>query len=93
MDYDRPLLEPRLFHCIERSNGAFRANEVDNFEQKDLVSDDVLILDSGAEIYIWIGESSNENEKKNALETAQVIAAKGIHSAGGISLIFHNISV
>ena len=57
-----------------------------------MASDDILILDSGAEIYIWIGEGSNEEEKNNALVTAQVIVAycykKGgytVQHAGGIN--------
>lgn len=34
--------------------------------------DDSMILDTGKTIYVWIGSSSNENEKRAAKETAQV---------------------
>ena len=36
----------------------------------DLVIDDVMLLDVGYAIYIWLGNDSNENEKKSASETA-----------------------
>ena len=73
---DKPILEPRLFHCLEL-NGRFRALEIDDFDQKDLSQDSVLILDSGDEIYIWIGNEASDSDKENSLELAKV------------SMIFH----
>ena len=68
---DKPILEPRLFHCLEL-NGRFRALEIDDFDQKDLSQDSVLILDSGDEIYIWIGNEASDSDKENSLELAKV---------------------
>ena len=36
----------------------------------DLVIDDVMLLDVGNAIYIWLGNESNEIEKKSAAEAA-----------------------
>ena len=37
---------------------------------KDLVDDDVMFLDSGDEVYIWIGKDSDSQEKDQALDLA-----------------------
>ena len=33
VNFDKPLLEPRLFHCKEMSNGSLRALEINHFEK------------------------------------------------------------
>jgi len=52
-----PILSPRLFHVTAR-----RAWEISNFRRSDLVGDDVMLLDSGDEVYLWIGEESDPEE-------------------------------
>ena len=69
---DKPILEPRLFQCLELNGGRFRALEIDDFDQKDLVHDSVLILDSGDEIYIWVGNEASDSDKEKSLELAKV---------------------
>jgi gelsolin len=44
-----------LFHCTIRSNGKFKVEEIANFEQDDLDSDDIMVLDGGDEVYVWVG--------------------------------------
>jgi len=61
--------EARLFQC-SNATGAFRVEEVFNFAQDDLVNDDVMILDTFNEVFVWVGSQSNEIERKKALETA-----------------------
>lgn len=73
IDLDKPILMPRLFHVRMMPSGKFRAVEINNFEQSDLVEDDVMILDSGAEIYVWVGSGADEQEKEKASEMAKVI--------------------
>ena len=44
--------------------------EIQDFDKSDLVSDDVMILDSGDELYVWVGNDSVAEEKEKALELA-----------------------
>ena len=69
---DKPILEPRLLQCLELNGGRFRALEIDDFDQKDLIPDSVLILDSGDEIYIWVGNEASDSDKENSLKLAKV---------------------
>lgn len=41
------------------------------FSPKDLVEEDVMILDTYAQIFVWVGRDANEVEKKEALKTAR----------------------
>lgn len=78
-DYDReidppgaPYLEPRLFHCRISNAGAFRVDEIAAYEQDDLDPDDVMVLDGGDEVYVWIGAGSTDEEKEKSLDMAKV---------------------
>jgi advillin len=61
----------RLFHCTN-ATGKFKTEEVPNFSQQSLLdeTDDVMLLDTGNELYIWNGPDSNDAERKNARELA-----------------------
>ena len=37
-----------------------------------MVEDDVMILDSGDEVYVWLGNESDENERVESLKLAKV---------------------
>ena len=53
-DKDMPL---RLFECYD-STGNFTVEEVvGDWDQSDLNSDNVMLLDSWSSLYVWIGES------------------------------------
>jgi len=67
----KPILLPRLFHLVVRPSGSMRAFEIFNFGQSDLVEDDVMFLDSGDEVYIWIGKDASTDEKEKSLELAK----------------------
>jgi hypothetical protein len=60
---------PRLFQC-SNATGAFTVEEIYNFAQEDLNQDDVMILDTFTDVYVWIGKGANAAEKKGAMETA-----------------------
>ena len=45
--------------------------EVLNFVQSDLVSEDVMILDSGETLFVWLGRESNRQEREAVLTTAK----------------------
>jgi len=66
--------EPRLFWGSNAS-GVFKVEEIFGFSQDDLAEDDVYILDTFNEVYVWVGSGSNDVEKKAALETALVYVA------------------
>ncbi|XP_027025923.2 villin-1 [Tachysurus fulvidraco] len=56
-----PSHTPRLFECSNQT-GQFRMEEVANFSQDDLDEDDVMLLDTWEEIFLWIGNSANQFE-------------------------------
>eukprot|EP00047_Mylnosiga_fluctuans_P019660 m.84690 g.84690 ORF g.84690 m.84690 type:complete len:829 (+) comp8214_c0_seq1:60-2546(+) len=61
--------EPRLFQC-SNNKGYFYVEEIFDYDQEDLIEDDVMLLDAGHEVFVWIGNGANTEEKKKALETA-----------------------
>lgn len=67
-----PFLEPRLFHCTIRTGGKFKVEEIANFEQDDLDPDDIMVLDGGDEVYVWVGNGSTDEEKKKSTDMANV---------------------
>ncbi|XP_023538892.1 villin-3-like isoform X2 [Cucurbita pepo subsp. pepo] len=62
--------DPHLY-AISTSRGKFQVEEIYNFSQDDLLTEDVLILDTQAEVFIWIGQSVDPKEKQNAWEIGQ----------------------
>ena len=40
------------------------------FTEQDLVEEDVMILDTFSELFVWVGRGANEVERKEALKTA-----------------------
>ncbi|TSK92916.1 Villin-1 [Bagarius yarrelli] len=63
-------ITPRLFECSNQT-GTFVATEIANFDQTDLDEDDIMLLDTWDEVFLWIGKGSNDKEKKEAVVTAQ----------------------
>jgi len=59
----------RLFQCSNAS-GAFIVNEIVEFSQGDLVTDDVFILDAYNNVYVWIGEDARPEEKTLSMDAA-----------------------
>lgn len=45
--------------------------EVFNFSQDDLLTEDMLILDTHAEVFVWIGQSVESKEKQKAFDIGQ----------------------
>jgi len=65
--------ERKLFRLSDAS-GKFEFTEVasgSHIDRKKLDSNDVFILDSGFEVYAWVGKSASVGEKKKALSFAQ----------------------
>uniref|UniRef100_A0A1B0BZ83 Gelsolin-like domain-containing protein n=1 Tax=Glossina palpalis gambiensis TaxID=67801 RepID=A0A1B0BZ83_9MUSC len=65
-----PILEPRLFHC-RLINNKIKVEEIMHFEQADLDFDDVMLLDTGDEIYLWVGSGASAEENGRILDIAK----------------------
>ncbi|XP_024120275.1 gelsolin isoform X2 [Oryzias melastigma] len=62
---------PRLFACSNKT-GTFVIEEVPGeLTQDDLAPDDVMLLDSWDQVFLWIGNEALEDEKAEALASAQ----------------------
>ena len=46
--------EPRLFHLTNKF-GAFQVEEIPDFTQEDMLDDDVMMVDVGTAVYLWVG--------------------------------------
>ncbi|MEE6466464.1 hypothetical protein FKM82_006961 [Ascaphus truei] len=62
---------PRLYGCSNKT-GRFVIEEVPGeFTQDDLAEDDVMLLDTWEQLFLWIGKEANEVEKKESLKSAK----------------------
>ncbi|CAI9099911.1 OLC1v1036806C1 [Oldenlandia corymbosa var. corymbosa] len=62
--------EPHLF-TFSYHKGKFQIEEVYNFSQDDLLTEDILVLDTHAEVFVWVGQSVETKEKQAAFEVGQ----------------------
>ncbi|KAH7557224.1 hypothetical protein JRO89_XS11G0077900 [Xanthoceras sorbifolium] len=62
--------DPHLF-TFSINKGKFEVEEVYNFAQDDLLTEDILILDTHAEVFVWVGQSVDPKEKQNAFDIGQ----------------------
>ncbi|XP_018087385.1 gelsolin isoform X2 [Xenopus laevis] len=61
---------PRLFACSNKT-GRFIIEEVPGeISQDDLATDDVMLLDTWDQVYVWVGNEAQEDEKKEAIASA-----------------------
>lgn len=80
-DYPRavPLhaaFAPRLFE-LSNAGGAMKLAEVFNWGQDDLCHDDVMVLDAGSQVFVWVGAGANDAERA----AAEGVAANYIAAA------------
>uniref|UniRef100_A0A7N6C402 Gelsolin-like domain-containing protein n=1 Tax=Anabas testudineus TaxID=64144 RepID=A0A7N6C402_ANATE len=62
---------PRMFGCSNKTGRLNFLSVLSYFTQSDLATDDVMILDTWDQIYIWIGNEANEEEKTGAPKIAK----------------------
>jgi gelsolin len=72
--------DPHLFTLSFNKAGKLQEEEIYNFGQDDLLTEDILILDTHAEVFVWVGQNVDPKEKQNAFEIAQ----KYIEKAGSL---------
>lgn len=62
----------RLFRCSNEKGYFSISEKCSDFCQDDLADDDIMILDSGTHVFIWVGAKCSEVEIKLAYKSAQV---------------------
>ena len=69
--------KPKLYRYSTDENeekmGELSVTEIENFSKKDLDSDDVMLLDCYDEVFVWLGESSSQEEKEQTLSRVREI--------------------
>ncbi|CAN4124217.1 unnamed protein product [Withania somnifera] len=63
--------DPHLFSCIF-SRGELKVTEIYNFNQDDLMAEDIFILDCHSDIYIWVGHQVEYKNKMQALPIGEM---------------------
>jgi gelsolin len=71
-DAEASLQGNKALFQLSDATGAMTFTKVDGAITKDkFVSDDVMIYDTGAQVFSWIGKGASKEERKNALGFAQ----------------------
>lgn len=64
------MREPRLFQ-VSDARGYLWAEEIFDYDQEDLIVEDCMILDTYAEVYVWLGDEARKEEKTGAMDMAK----------------------
>nr|ABK93411.1 unknown [Populus trichocarpa] len=62
--------DPHLFSCIFLK-GNLKVSEIYNFTQDDLMTEDIFILDTHSEIFVWVGQQVDSKSKLQALSIGE----------------------
>eukprot|EP00964_Phaeocystis_antarctica_P121276 scaffold84956_cov30-Phaeocystis_antarctica.AAC.1 len=81
--------EPMLFRC-SNSTGVFEVEPIYDFAQADLEQEDVFLLDVFTNLYVWVGNDANEQEKSMALTTAAEYAKANGYSEDLATILVHS---
>lgn len=67
-------VEGNFFFLILLFDISSQVEEIYNFNQDDLLTEDILILDTHAEVFVCVGQTVDPKEKQSAFEIGQVLA-------------------
>ncbi|KAL1206877.1 Villin-2 [Cardamine amara subsp. amara] len=62
--------DPHLF-SFSFNRGKFQVEEIHNFAQDDLLTEDIYLLDTHAEVFVWVGQCVDTKEKQTVFEIGQ----------------------
>lgn len=62
--------DPHLYACAFEK-GTLKPTEVFNFTQDDLLTEDIMVLDTRSEVFIWIGQHANSKLKQQSFDIGQ----------------------
>lgn len=83
-DHDASFLNyTRLFRCSNDKGYFCISEERSDFCQDDLSDDDIMILDNGSQVILWIGPKSSEVEIRLACKSAEVYVRDLIKKESG----------
>ncbi|KAF8094400.1 hypothetical protein N665_0364s0023 [Sinapis alba] len=71
--------DPHLF-SFSFNRGKFQVEEIYNFAQDDLLTEDIYLLDNHAEVFVWVGQCVDPKDKQTVFEIGQ----KYIDRAGSL---------
>ncbi|KAL8151324.1 hypothetical protein V2J09_021132 [Rumex salicifolius] len=63
--------DPHLY-SFSINRGMFQVEEIYNFIQDDLLTEDTLILNTHVEVFVWVGHTVDPKEKQKAFEMGEV---------------------
>jgi len=64
------IRDPHLF-SFAFNRGKFQVEEIYNFAQDDLLTEDIYFLDTHAEVFVWVGQCVEPKEKQTVFEIGQ----------------------
>uniref|UniRef100_A0AAQ6ACQ9 Gelsolin-like domain-containing protein n=1 Tax=Amphiprion ocellaris TaxID=80972 RepID=A0AAQ6ACQ9_AMPOC len=63
--------QPRLFGCSNKTGRLIVEEVPGDFTQSDLATDDVMILDTWDQLFLWVGKDANAEERNGAPKIAK----------------------
>lgn len=70
---ENQAFESRLFHAqIRPGSNQFTVEEVIDYDQEDLTEDDIMLLDIGKQVFVWVGKGASVKERTGAQTLAEV---------------------
>ncbi|ONK69614.1 uncharacterized protein A4U43_C05F24820 [Asparagus officinalis] len=65
-----PESDPHLFSCAY-SDGDLKVKEIFSFDQDDLMTEDIFILDCHSDLFVWVGQQVDPKSRSQALNIGE----------------------